>query len=312
MVREGNSREVGDESSAFEAAVMREGKSQLEVDSRVLEKLGDRQEKEGSLPEILEFYRALLRIQVEARAAISTAQPRLTKTKVSVQIRKGIPLLKWDALSADWPTFQNLFQAAIAAIDEHTTSECESLRKVVADTALLEEATRTWYEGSSLSPWAGARGIDEELLAAAIHCAIKPFLTSKAESLIGLVPQKQWRREYCPICGGKPDFAYLDKERGSRWLVCSRCDSEWLFQRLGCPYCGNNDPEAQAYFASEDDLYRLYTCQSCKTYLKAIDLRHTESEVLLPLERVLTVDMDRQGQEQGYRGGWAGTAPDEQ
>ena len=68
----------------------------------------------------------------------------------------------------------------------------------------------------------------------------------------------------------------------------------------------------QTYFASEDDLYRLYTCQNCKPYLKAIDLRHTESKVLLPLERVLTVDMDRQGQEQGYRGGWAGTAPDEQ
>jgi len=282
---------------------MREGKSQLEIDSRVLEKLGDWQEEEGSFPEILEFYRALLRIQVEARAVIPSAQPKLTKTEVSVQIRKGIPLLKWDALSADWTIFQNLFQAAISAIDEHTTSECENLKKVASDISLLEEATKSWYEGSPLSPWADARGIDEELLAAAIHCAIKPFLTAKAEMLIDLIPQEQWRREYCPICGGKPDFAYLDKERGARWLVCSRCDSEWLFQRLGCPYCGNKDHEAQAYFADESDLYRLYVCQSCKTYLKAIDLRHAESEVLLPLERVLTADMDRQGQEQGYRGG---------
>ena len=275
----------------------------MEIDNRVLEKLGDWQEKEGSLPEILEFYRDLLRIQVEAREVIPSAQPRVTKTEVNVQIRKGTPLLKWDALSVDWPTFQNVFQAAIAVIDEHTTSECESLRKAASDMALLEEATRAWYEGSPLSPWADSRGIDEELLAATIHCAIKPFLTARAEPLIDLVPQEQWRREYCPICGGKPDFAYLDEERGARWLACARCDSEWLFQRLGCPYCGNNDHEAQAYFASEDNLYRLYICKSCKTYLKAIDLRNTESEVLLPLERVLTADMDRQGQEQGYTAG---------
>ena len=35
------------------------------------------------------------------------------------------------------------------------------------------------------------------------------------------VDQEKWRRRYCPVCGGNPDIAYLDTERGSRWLVCS-------------------------------------------------------------------------------------------
>ena len=35
----------------------------------------------------------------------------------------------------------------------------------------------------------------------------------------------------------------------------------------------------------------------------AIDLRRTESQVLLPLERVMTLDMDREGQEKGYKPG---------
>ncbi len=284
----------------------------MEISDKILERLEEWQQKEGSLPEILESYRDLLRIQVGARANIPSPQPTLTETEIGAQVRKGIPLLKWDALSLDWSVFQDLFQAVVATIGEQTNSASQSLREIASDVSILQEATRAWYQSSPLSPWADPHGINEELLAAAIHDAIKPFLAAKADALIGLVPQPQWRREYCPICGGKPDFAYLDKERGARWLLCSRCDTKWLFQRLQCPYCNTQDQNALAYFADESELYRLYVCKRCKSYLKAIDLRRTESEILLPLERVLTVDMDRQGQEQGYRAGWASTAPAEQ
>ena len=41
-------------------------------------------------------------------------------------------------------------------------------------------------------------------------------------------------------------------------------------------------------------------CERGKGYLKAIDVRQAESEVLVPLERLLTSEMDKQAQEQGY------------
>jgi hypothetical protein len=41
----------------------------------------------------------------------------------------------------------------------------------------------------------------------------------------------------------------------------------------------------------------------CHRYIKAIDLRKTEAEILLPLERIVTMDLDRQGEEAGYRPG---------
>jgi FdhE protein len=128
-------------------------------------------------------------------------------------------------------------------------------------------------------------------------------LTTQAEAYKKLVDQEQWRRGYCPVCGGKADFAFLDKEKGARWLLCSRCDTEWLFQRLECPYCGTTNQNELAYFTDDSELYRLYICQRCHTYLKAVDMRKTDSEILLPLERVLTADIDRQGQEKGYKGG---------
>ncbi|MBE0481431.1 MAG: formate dehydrogenase accessory protein FdhE, partial [Dehalococcoidia bacterium] len=59
------------------------------------------------------------------------------------------------------------------------------------------------------------------------------------------------------------------------------------------------------YRADERNLYRLYLCEQCKSYLKAIDLRQAGENILVPLERLLTVDMDRQGQEEGYRPGYA-------
>ncbi|HEY49780.1 MAG TPA: formate dehydrogenase accessory protein FdhE [Dehalococcoidia bacterium] len=281
------------------------------VNERILEKIEGWQQEEGSLPEVVEFYRDLLRAQVEAVAYIPTPQPDATKAEIVAQIRQGVPVLKWNALPFDWSIFQNLFQKVAAIINEHTDSPSDNLKAAAGDIAFLKEVTKAWYENSSLSPLAEQQSIDEELLESAIHYALKPFLAAHAEALIGLVPQEQWRLRYCPICGGKPDFACLDTEKGARWLLCSRCDTEWLFQRLECPYCGNKDGEKLHYFSDDEGLYRLYVCQRCKSYLKAIDLRQTESEILPPLERVMTADMDRQGQEKGYRMGWVGTASDD-
>ena len=96
-------------------------------------------------------------------------------------------------------------------------------------------------------------------------------------------------------------MAYLEKEVGARWLVCSRCDSAWPYQRLQCPYCGTQDQRTMAFFMDESGLYRLHVCNDCKSYLKTLDLRKAEGEVLMPLERVLTVEVDRQARQEGYK-----------
>ncbi len=275
----------------------------MEVNDRILERIEEWRQEEHSLPEMLKFYRDLLSAQAEVRTCISSVEPTLSKDEVAAQIGQGIPILKWDALSFDWPTFQNLFQIVITPISKRLDAAPKGLREISSDLSLLQEMTKAWYENLSLSSWAKAQGLNEAPLAAAIHCTIKPFLVAQAEALIKLVPQEQWRLGYCPVCGGKPDFAFLDKEKGARWLLCSRCDAEWLFQRIGCPYCGNKDQEKLKYFIDDEGLYRLYVCDQCRTYLKAIDLRQTEAEILLPFERVITADMDRQGQEEGYRAG---------
>ena len=73
------------------------------------------------------------------------------------------------------------------------------------------------------------------------------FLAAHSEALSELVAQELWRRKSCPICGGVADFAFLEKEQGARWLMCSRCSMEWLFQRIQCPYCGTQKHQSLAY-----------------------------------------------------------------
>ena len=145
--------------------------------------------------------------------------------------------------------------------------------------------------------------MDEHLLGDLLQATLKPFLSGYRKVLLPLVEQEEWRRGYCPVCGGSPDFSILDKERGSRWLICSRCDAQWVFQRLKCPYCGTEDQTKLAYFTNDDGLYRLYVCEQCKHYIKTLDLRHTESEFQISVERFFALKIDMQAQEQGYTAG---------
>ena len=92
-------------------------------------------------------------------------------------------------------------------------------------------------------------------------------------------------------------------------MLCSRCDAQWLFQRLECPYCGTQRQDALSYFTEGDEVYRLYVCEQCHSYLKAIDLRRTESEILLPLERLVTVELDRHAWRLGYAASWMSMVP---
>jgi FdhE protein len=272
---------------------------------KLIHHLEEKERKEGTLPQLLKLYQQLLRIQSEVEQKIaSRVEPSLSREAISQRIQSGTPLIGFDELALDWPllaaTFAKIMTACAGYADNFKVAP-DRLREIGADSFPSREAIKTWYEQHKLPAKALIKGIDRTFLAAVIQSTLKPFLIIHAKALIGSVDQERWRRGYCPICGGSPDFAYLDEERGSRWLLCSRCDTEWIFQRLQCPFCDTQDQNDLAYFTNDEGRYRLYVCEHCKHYLKTIDLRQAKSEVLLPLERLYTLDIDRQAREQGYQ-----------
>jgi len=276
-----------------------------ETSDEILKRLEAEGKKEKLDPKFLEFYQRLLRAQSSFEQRIALRKPDLSNKAASERLERGLPLVSFDELALDWSLLLEALNEVTAAFAEFPElfGEIPQVLREPSEAALIKEAVKTWFEEAKLPDAMVGDEINKHLLEAIIHATLRPFLTSQAKALLSLVKQEHWRRRYCPICGGSSDFAFLDKEIGARWLLCSRCDAEWLFQRLECPYCGNQDQNTLAYFIDDKGLYRLYVCEQCHTYIKTIDLRRAESDVLLTLERMVTLDIDKQGQEKGYQPG---------
>ena len=270
--------------------------------NKILKRLKEQEKEEGSLPLLLEFYKKLLQIQSRVQKRIGTAKVNPGSTALQKRQMQGLPMIDFNEIDLDWTLLREVFVDIIAAFAEYPQLFGEipdKLKEKEAGRLLTKKAIKAWFTGNEL-PAALREGVSDTLIETVLQATLQPFLKSYAEAMTKSVKQEQWRQPYCPICGGSPDLAYLEKEVGARWLLCSRCNTEWLFQRLECPYCGTKDQSALSFFSDEEGLYRLYVCEQCKCYLKAIDLRKTESEVLLPLERLYTMDLDSQARERGY------------
>ena len=273
------------------------------IDSKILRKLDEWQEKVEAPPELVEFYRRLLCIQSRVEQQVGMPRPSLSSEAIRTRLEQGLPLIEFDELDLDWSLLQDVFVEVTSVFARYPglfNPSPRSIVKVGVSHLHLREAVKAWYEETRLQAMMVADDVNEYLLEDIIRATLKPFLTGYAKALLNCVNQERWRRGYCPICGGNPDFSFLDKERGARWLLCSRCDTEWLFQRLECPYCSNRDQNEITYFAGDDGLYRLYVCERCKRYLKTIDLRQAKEEVMMPLERLFTLSIDAQAWQYGY------------
>lgn len=106
----------------------------------------------------------------------------------------------------------------------------------------------------------------------------------------------------CPACGGLPQMAVLRPEGdgASRSLLCSFCLCEWPFRRLICPGCSEENRERLPRYSSEEWNYvHVEACETCKHYLKAVDLSVNGLAVPLVDEAALAV-LDVWAHTRGY------------
>ena len=106
----------------------------------------------------------------------------------------------------------------------------------------------------------------------------------------------------CPFCGRRPGLGTLRPlgEGGQRFLICSFCEAEWPFRRIFCPGCGEEDHhKLPVYQADEIKHVRVDACDSCKTYLKTVDL--TRNGLAEPVvDEIAAIPLDLWAREQGY------------
>jgi FdhE protein len=132
-----------------------------------------------------------------------------------------------------------------------------------------------------------------------VNCLLQPYteyLAGRRDLSRGAV------QPACPFCGHKPVAAVLrgEGDGGKRSLLCSLCATEWEFRRLLCPNCGEErEPHLPVYTAQEFPHVRVEACDSCHTYIKAVDL--TKNGLAIPVvDELATVSLNLWAEEHGY------------
>lgn len=265
----------------------------------ILRALEEARTQNPDLVSYYEFHCTLFEILDQARTDISAALEMADGEALQARSLQGLPLLSFAHLPIEAERFAKLISTVTQLLTDYDPDLAE---QTVPDSPAecLALAQQRFEEGQAGREQGEEQG-EATLAQMAGNLALKPYLEWAAEQVLPYVDQQRWRRGYCPVCGGAPDFAFLDEEIGARHLLCSRCDSTWLYPRLECPFCETNDHTKLFYYPSEDGVYRLYVCHECRCYLKTVDLRQARRVVLLPVERVTTVAMDAAALQEGYR-----------
>jgi FdhE protein len=131
---------------------------------------------------------------------------------------------------------------------------------------------------------------------------LQPCAEYLAGGMQGHVPDEGSPRT-CPLCNAKPIVGVLRPEGdGARKsLICMFCAHEWAFRRLYCPSCGEErEPHLAFYSAPEVPHVRVDVCDTCRTYLKTVDL--TKTGLAVPVvDELAAIPLDLWARENNYR-----------
>ncbi|HEX2267887.1 MAG TPA: formate dehydrogenase accessory protein FdhE [Pyrinomonadaceae bacterium] len=234
---------------------------------RQIDRAGELARASAVTNELLVFYARLLRAQLEVYEFLLTRNLS-------------------GALERDLPAFRSAFPIILKAVEE------------AGPPALVEQA-------QSLK---SAPSVDEWLLSYWHSPSDTAFFAKAFLQPYGLFvsgPKAPVSERRCPRCSGKPQLSFLQNkeataESGNRDLMCARCLTVWPFRRVVCANCGEEDPAKLAYFqAQEIHHVRVEACDTCKHYLKGVDL--TRQGMAQPLvDEVAAASLDLWATEHGY------------
>lgn len=246
----------------------------------------------GRLPqssEPLAFYAALIELQ----RSVAATHPR-------VLLREPAPF--HDALDAE---------AAADAMPALLTGLLPFAPPpvVTAVRAMLEEGHAEWRHLAH-TYWRGERDGDPLRLFLA-EALLQPFAESAARHVgadrpdVGAAfrrPMTPPTDSVCRICADRPVVAVLREEAhgARRSFVCGFCLTEWAASRIACPSCGEQQFDKLAVYRAEElPGVRVDACDTCRTYLKTIDLT-LDATAIPVVDDIATVTLDLWAREQGY------------
>lgn len=210
--------------------------------------------------------------------------------------------------------FQKSVYQSVAASDEHDVAAL--VRHFPALMALVREAGSSSLKEAAAKLESAAEDERTDLLAGIwqhevesnqlpaeyeffANALLQPFAEYLAERTDTATESSP---PICPFCGSKPQLAVLRPEGdgAKRFLLCSLCGTEWFFRRLLCPNCAEGNKEKLPVFtAREFDYVRVDACDTCRTYLKSIDLSKNGKAVPV-VDELATLSLNLWAEENNY------------
>ncbi|MBC7359431.1 MAG: formate dehydrogenase accessory protein FdhE [Desulfacinum sp.] len=245
------------------------------------------------------FLEPLFLAQEKIKPQLNLRPLSIKKSQVEESWRQGRPLLKrWD-----FPIDTDGAERMLAVLEKAIPSDNEELRKAHG---ALEKALRrnpsargaVWesflhHEWNPWEEWVEVEGVDAASLLFLGRSCLRPSVEWTAGDLRRRFSfDSLWKEGYCPLCGSLPSLLTLE-EQGKRWAHCSWCGTPWAIARFQCPACDNRRHDRLGYlFTEQEPHYRIYYCQECSYYFKALDRREILSPFWLPLEEWTTIHLD--------------------
>jgi FdhE protein len=231
----------------------------------------------GPATSLLAFYGRLLQRQKSVYDALNQQRPS-------------------GPIEQDVPVVASLSAPMLRDVVDHGPEQ------LAAEARTLLESDQSAIEQLLLSYWR-ARS-DRAFFAKALF---QPYGQWLVEAGTGAVEHRRATGENaCPQCGGRPQLSILDAgaatsgDGGGRQLQCASCLTTWPFRRVLCPYCGEEDERKLGYFHSPAFAHvRVDACESCRHYLKSVDL--TRLGLAVPLvDEIAAAALDAWAHEHAY------------
>lgn len=153
----------------------------------------------------------------------------------------------------------------------------------------LIEATLRENE-NVITLYAEKLGVQPSLLLYITSALIQPLLEEIARTIDPSFYDKWWQAS-CPICGRIPNVARLRQRK--RYLVCTFCGAEYLYDNFTCVHCNNKDPYSLKFLTIDGKPeFQVDFCTKCKHYIKVINEEPLKDTIPKGLEDMITLDLD--------------------
>lgn len=214
----------------------------------------------SSASELLSFYKRIASFQKSFLVQFSVDGEQQPENRQFDSVRAGL----------DLTLLLPHFRSFLSLVEQNAPNALAATSRELA--AMSSDA---WI--TLLSSYWELGGIFDQQIGAFAQFFPRAFLQPYAAYMAGqaAVPPVLATPRVCPLCGGRALFGVLrlEGDGGKRCMVCSFCGYEWEFRRILCPTCGEEEEKKlPVYVAEQFPHVRVETCETCKFYVRTIDL----------------------------------------